>query len=131
MVTIFESPILHSVFSPPPRPPQHPPYKEILHKTLFSNAPGSTAFSQEHLRTITCKIWGATECIMGYSKIENRRILVYIFLPHHFPEAFHARFPVSVKSLKVSRSCIERIGPPRRTREKKPLVPRVHWLTIT
>ena len=55
---------------------------------------------------------------MGYSKIENRRILVYIFLLHHFPEAFHARFPVSVKSLKVSRSCIERIGPPRRTREK-------------
>ena len=41
---------------------------------------------------------GATECIMGDSKIENRRILVYSFLPHHLPVAFQARFPVSVKS---------------------------------
>ena len=35
---------------------------------------------------------------MGDSKIVNRRILVYSFLPHHLPVAFHARFPVSVKS---------------------------------
>ena len=34
---------------------------------------------------------------LGDSKIENRRILVYIFLPHHLPESFRA-FPVSVKS---------------------------------
>ena len=26
---------------------------QILHKPLFSNAPGSTEFSQEHLKTIT------------------------------------------------------------------------------
>ena len=35
---------------------------------------------------------------MGDSKIVNRRILVYNFLSHHLPVAFHARFPVSVKS---------------------------------
>ena len=37
----FKSPTMHSVCL------------SILHKPLFSNAPGSTEFSQEHLKTIT------------------------------------------------------------------------------
>ena len=62
---------------------------------------------------------------MGDSKIEKRRILVYIFLPHHLPEAFHARFAISVvlKSDPLVSSAFGRtfIGPPRRAREKKPV----------
>ena len=39
---------------------------------------------------------------------------------HWVPEAFHARFPVSVKSYKVTRSCLRSAADeaPRRTREK-------------
>ena len=58
--SIFESPIIHSL-----RP-------QSLHKPLFSNAPGSTAFSQEHLKTKTyAKFGGHSECIMRDSKIVN------------------------------------------------------------
>ena len=59
---------------------------QILHKPLFWNAPGSTAFSQEHLKTITyAKFGGQTECIMGDSKIVNERQSKTIFgfwIPH-------------------------------------------------
>ena len=45
---------------------------QILHKHLFSNVSENTAFSQEHLKTITyTKFGGKTECIMGDLKIEN------------------------------------------------------------
>ena len=63
LFSIFEFPIIHSVCPPPP---------QILHKPLFSNAPGSIAFSQEHFKTISyAKFGGQTECIMGNSKIVN------------------------------------------------------------
>ena len=59
--SIFESPIIHSVCP------------QILHSTLFSNAPGSTTFSQEHLKTIIyAKLGSKTKCIMGDSKIVKR-----------------------------------------------------------
>ena len=39
---------------------------------MFLNAPGSIAFSQEHLKTMVyAKFGGQTECIMGNWKIEN------------------------------------------------------------
>ena len=45
---------------------------QILHKLLFSNALGDTAYSQEHLKTMVyAKFVGQTKCIMGNSKIEN------------------------------------------------------------
>ena len=45
---------------------------QILHKLLFLNAPGSTAFSQGHFKTISyAKFGGQTECIMGNWKIVN------------------------------------------------------------
>ena len=40
---------------------------QILHKLLFSNAPGDTAYSQEHLKKIVYA--------KGHSKIENSIIL--------------------------------------------------------
>ena len=48
---------------------------QILHKPLFSNAPLSTLFSQEHLKTLPyAKIKGGkrgqTECIIGHPKIK-------------------------------------------------------------
>ena len=46
---------------------------QILHKLLFSNAIGDTAYSQEHLKTtVYAKFGGQTKCIMGNSKIDNR-----------------------------------------------------------
>ena len=43
-------------------------------RELFSNALGDTAYSQEHLKTMVyAKFGGQTKCIMGNSKIENRR----------------------------------------------------------
>ena len=42
---------MNSLFSNPPQYMLFAP--QILHKPLFSNAPGSTEFSQEHLKTIT------------------------------------------------------------------------------
>ena len=45
---------------------------KILHKPWFWNAPGSTAFSQEHLKTITSKFGGHSKYIMRDSKIVNR-----------------------------------------------------------
>ena len=48
----------------------HTACPQTLHKSLFSNAPGSTAFSQEQLKTITyAKFGGQTERIMRDSKI--------------------------------------------------------------
>ena len=45
---------------------------QILHKLLFSNALGDTAYYQEHLKTMVyAKFGGQTKCIMGNSKIEN------------------------------------------------------------
>ena len=45
---------------------------QILHKLLFSNFLGDTAYSQEHLKTIVyAKFGGQTKCIMGNSNIEN------------------------------------------------------------
>ena len=39
---------------------------------MFSNAPGSIAFSQEHFKTISyAKLGGQIECIMGNWKIVN------------------------------------------------------------
>ena len=53
--------IPHTLFTP-----------QILHKLLFSNALGDTAYSQEHLKTMVyAKFGGQTKCIMGNSKIEN------------------------------------------------------------
>ena len=47
---------------------------QILHKPLFSNAPGSTEFSQEHLKTITyAKLGGGTEHII-HSQQQERTI---------------------------------------------------------
>ena len=64
---------------------------------------------------------------MGDSKIEKRRILVYIFLPHHlqkrgFSCAF-CDFGQVLKSDPLVSSAFGRtfIGPPRRAREKKPV----------
>ena len=45
---------------------------KILHKPWFWNSPGSTAFSQEHLKTITSKFGGHSKYIMRDSKIVNR-----------------------------------------------------------
>ena len=43
-----------------------------MHKPLFLNAPGSIAFSQEHVKTISyAKFGGQTECILGNWKIVN------------------------------------------------------------
>ena len=60
---IFEFPIIRfQLFAP-----------QILHKLLFSNALGDTAYCQEHLKTMAyAKFGGQTKCIMGNSKIENR-----------------------------------------------------------
>lgn len=45
---------------------------QILHKILFSNAPGRTAYSLEHAKTINyAKFGGQTNCVMGDSKIVN------------------------------------------------------------
>ena len=68
-ILCFQLPHNTLCLPPPPNPPQ------ILHKPLFSNASESTAFSQEHLKTITyAKFKGGeqrqTECIIGRSKIE-------------------------------------------------------------
>ena len=58
--SMFQFPIIQSVCP------------QILHKPLFLNAPGSIAFSQEHLKTISyAKFGGQTECIMGNWKIVN------------------------------------------------------------
>ena len=57
----------------------------ILHKLLFSNALGDTAYSQEHLKTMVyAKFGGQTKCIMGNSKIENWGIVTHhytMFIP--------------------------------------------------
>ena len=51
---------MNSLFSNPPQYTLFAP--QILHKPLFSNAPGSTEFSQEHLKTITyAKLGGGGE----------------------------------------------------------------------
>ena len=45
---------------------------KFLHKVLFSNAFGDTAYSQEHLKTmVSAKFGGQTKCIMRNSIIEN------------------------------------------------------------
>ena len=63
--SIFEFPITYFVCSP------------NLHKLLFSNALGDTAYSQEHLkRMVYAKFGGQTKCIMGNSKIENYQLLM-------------------------------------------------------
>ena len=64
---------MNSLFSNPPQYTLFAP--QILHKPLFSNAPGSTEFSQEHLKTITnAKLgWGATEHII-HSQQQERTI---------------------------------------------------------
>ena len=59
-LTIFESPIIHSVAP------------QILHKLLCSNALGKMQYSQEHFKTMVyAEFGGQTECIMGNSKIED------------------------------------------------------------
>ena len=61
---------MYSLFSNPPQYTLFAP--QIVHKLLFSNAPGRTAYSLEHVKTITyAKFGGQTECIMGDSKIVN------------------------------------------------------------
>ena len=68
---------MNSLFSNPPQYTLFAP--QILHKPLFSNAPGSTEFSQEHLKTITnAKLgwgggWGETEHII-HSQQQERTI---------------------------------------------------------
>ena len=59
----------------------HPP--QILHKPLFSKTPGSTAFSQEHLRTITYTIFlrrGKQSVLWGYSKTVSPGLLGVNFI---------------------------------------------------
>ena len=54
---------------------------QILHKLLFSDALGDTAYSQEHLKTMVyAKFGGQTKCFMGNSKIEDTIIILYIYL---------------------------------------------------
>ena len=48
---VFETPIIHSVY------PSSPSIKK-LNKLLFSNVPGRTAYSQEHLKTTTYAKFG-------------------------------------------------------------------------
>ena len=64
----------NSLFSNSPKYTLFAP--QILHKLLFSNALGDTAYSQEHLKTMVyAKFGGQTKCIMGNSKIENSVIV--------------------------------------------------------
>ena len=50
----------------------------MLHKPLFSNAVGNTAYSQEHLKTMVCaKFGGQSKYIMGNVKIANRPFSIY------------------------------------------------------
>ena len=68
---------LHSLFSNSPQYTLFAP--KILHKLLFSNALGDTAYSQEHLKTMVyAKFEGQTKCIMGNSKIENFKPVCYV-----------------------------------------------------
>ena len=61
---------LNSLFSNSPQYTLFAP--QILHKLLFSNALGDTAYSQEHLKTMVyAKFGGQTKCIMGNLKIAN------------------------------------------------------------
>ena len=64
---------MNSLFSNPPQYTLFAP--QILHKPLFSNAPWSTEFSQEHLKTTTnAKLgWGETEHII-HSQQQERTI---------------------------------------------------------
>ena len=62
--------IPHNTLCPPT-----PPKKKICINHCFSHAPGSTAFSQEHLKTITCAKFkggkrGQTECIVVHWKMK-------------------------------------------------------------
>ena len=71
---------LHSLFSNSPKYTLFAPPPQILHKLLFSNALGDTAYSQEHLKTMVyAKFGGQTKCIMGNSKIENGSELTYFW----------------------------------------------------
>ena len=59
-----------------PPPSTHP--FPFLHKPLFSDALGDTAYSQEHLKTtVYAKFEGQTKCIMEKAK---KRILVQPFI---------------------------------------------------
>ena len=68
---IFEYPTIHSFLHPPP------PKKntQILHTLLFPTSSGRTAYSQEHLKTITYNKQNLggnqieSTCIMGHSTI--------------------------------------------------------------
>ena len=72
--------IEHSLFSNSPQYTLFAP--QILHKLLFSNALGDTAYSEEHLKTMVyAKFGGQTKCIMGNSKIENYASIIVRKIP--------------------------------------------------
>ena len=58
---------------------------QIVHRPLFSNAPGITTFSQEHLKT-------QKECIMENSKIVNTWKFLSIEITLNFRGEYYTTF---------------------------------------